>query len=43
MPKKASTQLIGRSAINGRFLPVKTAQAHPRTTVVERIKTTKKK
>jgi hypothetical protein len=34
---------IGRSAITGRFMPVKTAQQKPQTAVVETIKTSTKK
>jgi len=34
---------IGRDAGSGQFIPVKTAQQHPRTAVVETIKTPPKK
>lgn len=34
----AKTIKIGRSAITGRFVPVKVAKAHPTTTVVEKVK-----
>ena len=34
---------IGRSASTGKFTTVKTAKDHPKTHVVETIKTTKKK
>jgi hypothetical protein len=36
MSKK--TVKIGRSAVTGRFVPVKTAQSKPRTHVVETVK-----
>jgi len=36
MPK--GTTKIGRDAGSGRFIPVKTAQQHPKTAVVETIK-----
>lgn len=36
------TRKIGRSAVSGRFMPVKKAQGSPRA-VVETIKVTKKK
>ena len=34
---------IGRDAGSGQFIPVKEAQKHPKTTVVETIKPSKKK
>jgi hypothetical protein len=34
---------IGRDAGSGKFIPVKQADKHPKTTVVETIKTGKKK
>jgi len=34
---------IGRSAITGRYIPVKVAQSRPSTAVVETIKTKRKK
>jgi hypothetical protein len=34
---------IGRSAITGRYMPVKTAQQQKRTSVVETVKTAPKK
>lgn len=34
---------IGRDAGSGKFIPVKDAQKHPKTAVVETIKTPKKK
>lgn len=37
------TRKIGRSAITGRFVPVKVALAHKRTTIVQTIKTGKGK
>ena len=37
-----SSRKIGRDAETGRFIPVKEAEANPRTTVVETIKTPKK-
>lgn len=37
MSKKTSVK-IGRSAVNGRFVKVKTAKTKPRTHVVETIK-----
>jgi hypothetical protein len=33
-----STMKIGQSAITGRFVPVKVAIAHPKTTIVRTIK-----
>jgi len=36
--KGGSTTKIGRSAITGRFTPIKTAKAKPSTHVVETIK-----
>lgn len=38
---KGSTKKIGRDAETGRFIPVEKAKKHPKTTVVETIKTTK--
>lgn len=43
MAKKGGTRKIGRSAITGKFMPVKEAQKRKRTTVVETIKKPKKK
>ena len=40
MPSK--TQKIGRDAGTGKFIPVKQAERHPKTTVVETIKKGKK-
>ena len=37
------TKKIGRSAITGRFIPVKVAQTRKNTSVVETIKTPPKK
>jgi hypothetical protein len=37
-----ATRKIGRSGITGRYTTVKTAEANPRTHVVETIKTPKK-
>jgi hypothetical protein len=46
-PKKGGdvmgTRKIGRDAGNGQFIPVKVAQNRPKTTVIETIKTPKKK
>lgn len=39
----AKTKLIGRSAITGRFKPVAAARRQSATSVVERVKVTKKK
>lgn len=39
MPSKK----IGRDAGSGKFIPVKQAEKHPKTTVVETLKTPKKK
>ena len=39
----AKTKLIGRSAITGRFKPVAAARRQKDTSVVERVKVTKKK
>lgn len=36
--KKETTTKIGRNAETGRFIPVKEAAKHPKTTVVETIK-----
>lgn len=36
--KKAGSHKIGRDAGNGQFIPVKEAQRHPKTAVVETIK-----
>jgi len=41
--KKSGTRKIGRSAITGKFIPVKEAKRKKRTTVVETINTSKKK
>lgn len=38
-----ATRKIGRDARNGRFIPVKTAQRRKATSVVETIKTKKRK
>lgn len=40
--KGSTTTIIGRSSITGKFVPVKYAQQHPKTTEVERIKIPKK-
>jgi hypothetical protein len=37
-----ASRKIGRSAISGRYTPVKTAESKPSTHVVETIKTPKK-
>ncbi len=34
-----ATRKIGRSAISGKFIPMKVALAHKRTTIVQTIKT----
>ena len=39
----AKSRLIGRSAITGRFKPVAAARQQKNTSVVERVKVTKKK
>jgi hypothetical protein len=39
--RRMATTKIGRSAVTGKFMPVKTAQGKPNA-VVETIKTTKK-
>lgn len=39
---KPTTRTVARSAITGRFVKRSTAKAHPRTTVVERVKKGKK-
>lgn len=39
----AGTRKVGRDARNGRFVPVKVAKQRPSTTVVETIKTGKKR
>jgi len=39
----AKTRVIGRSAITGRFKPVAAAKRQKNTSIVERIKVTKKK
>jgi len=41
--KKGSTSTVGRSSITGKFVPVKYAEQHPKTTEVERIKRPPKK
>ncbi len=41
--KRASTRKIGRDASTGKFIPVKQAERRKSTTVVETIKTGKKK
>jgi hypothetical protein len=38
MPAKGKSQKIGRSAKTGRFMPVKEAQKHKSTSVVETLK-----
>lgn len=38
-----STRKIGRDAGNGQFIPVKVAEARPKTTVVETIRMPKKR
>ena len=38
-----ATRKIGRSAITGKFMPVKAAQAQSRTAIVQTIKTSKGK
>jgi hypothetical protein len=40
MAKKTVTVKIGRDAETGKFIPVKEAERHPKTTVVETIKKT---
>ena len=40
---KKGTRKIGRSAVTGKFMPVKEAQKQKRTSVVETIRNTKKK
>ena len=37
-----ATKKVGRNAGDGRFIPVKTAKAHPKTTVVQTVKVGKK-
>lgn len=37
-----ATKKVGRDAGSGQFIPIKTAKAHPRTTVVETVKVGKK-
>lgn len=37
------TRKVGRDAKTGEFIPVKEAQRHPNTTVIETIKTPPKK
>ena len=37
-----ATRKIGRDAGNGQFIPIKEAQARPKTTVIETIKVPKK-
>lgn len=43
MVKRSGARKIGRSAITGKFMPVKKARKQSRTSVVETIKTSKKK
>ena len=43
MARRGGTRKIGRSAITGKFMPVKKARKQSRTSVVETIKTGKKK
>jgi|GEM_PF-3085149 len=43
MARKSGTRKVGRSAITGKFMPVKDARRKSRTSVVETMKTSKKK
>jgi hypothetical protein len=37
-----ATKKVGRDAGNGRFIPIKVAKTHPKTTVIETVKVGKK-
>ncbi len=43
MSKNSGARKIGRSAITGKYMPVKKARKQSRTSVVETIKASKKK
>ena len=40
--KTTSTRKVARSAITGKFVPMKYAKKNPKTTVIETVKTKKK-